>query len=49
MNGNLRQWEDKMQIADNKPIDAEHIRIYLELLEHHRGFLIDGNKDSDLG
>ena len=44
----LRQWENKMQIADDEIMDAEHRRIYLELLEHQRNFLIDRNKDPDL-
>jgi hypothetical protein len=29
-------------------LDIEHRRIYLELLEHQRNFLIDRNKDPDL-
>jgi CPA1 family monovalent cation:H+ antiporter len=44
----LRHWEDKMQIADDEIMDAEYRRIYLELLEHQRNFLIDRNKDPDL-
>ena len=44
----LRQWENKMQIPDDEIMDSEHRRIYLELLEHQRKFLIDRNKDPDL-
>src|SRR5579871_917123 len=44
----LKQWEDKMQIADDEIMDTEHKRIYLELLEHQRNFLIEKNKDPDL-
>jgi NhaP-type Na+/H+ or K+/H+ antiporter len=44
----LRHWEDKMQMADDEIMDAEHRRIYLELLEHQRNFLIDRNTDPDL-
>lgn len=46
--GTPRQWEDKMQIADDEIVDAEHRRIYLELLQHQRNFLIERNKDPDL-
>ena len=44
----LRQWEHKMQVADDEIMDTEHRRIYLELLEHQRRFLIERNKDPDL-
>jgi Na+/H+ antiporter len=44
----LKQWEDKMEIADDEIIDTEHRKIYLELLEHQRNFLIERNKDPDL-
>jgi Na+/H+ antiporter len=44
----LKQWEDKMQMDDDDIMNAEHRRIYLELLEHQRNFLIDKNKDPDL-
>jgi Na+/H+ antiporter len=44
----LKHWEDKMKIDDDDIMNAEHRRIYLELLEHQRDFLIDRNKDPDL-
>ena len=44
----LKQWEHKMQIADDEIIDTEHREIYLELLEHQRNFLIERNKDPEL-
>jgi len=44
----LSQWEDKMQMVDDEKMDVEHRRIYLELLQHQRNFLIDRNKDPDL-
>jgi monovalent cation/hydrogen antiporter len=44
----LNQWEHKMQITDDEIMDTEHRRIYLELLEHQRNFLIERNKDPDL-
>jgi len=44
----LKHWEDKMQMADDEIMDTEHRRIYLELLEHQRNFLIDRNTDPDL-
>ena len=44
----LTQWEHKMQSSDDEIIDAEHKRVYLELLEHQRNFLIERNRDPDL-
>ncbi|HMG83731.1 MAG TPA: Na+/H+ antiporter [Ferruginibacter sp.] len=44
----LKHWEDKMQMGNDEIMDSEHRRIYLELLEHQRNFLIDKNKDPDL-
>ena len=44
----LKQWENKMQIVDDEIMDLEQRRIYLELLEHQRNFLINRNKDPDL-
>ncbi|HTC00370.1 MAG TPA: cation:proton antiporter, partial [Ferruginibacter sp.] len=44
----LKHWKDKMQMPDDEMMDAEHRRIYLELLEHQRNFLIDRNTDPDL-
>ena len=37
-----------MQMDDDDIMNAEHRRIYLELLEHQRNFLIDKNKDPGL-
>jgi monovalent cation/hydrogen antiporter len=44
----LRQWEDRMKLTDDEKIDMEHRKIYLELLDQQRNFLIDRNKDPDL-
>lgn len=44
----LKQWEDKMLIVDDEKMDVEHRKIYLELLEHQRNFLMARNKDPDL-
>ena len=44
----LRQWEHKMQVTDDEIMDNEHRRIYLELLEYQRNFLIERNKDPEL-
>jgi CPA1 family monovalent cation:H+ antiporter len=44
----LKHWEDKMQMTDDEMMNGEHRRVYLELLEHQRSFLIDRNKDPDL-
>ena len=44
----LTHWEEKMKSSDEEVADAEHKRIYLELLEHQRKFLIERNKDPDL-
>ena len=44
----LRQWEHKMQVTDDEIMDTEHRRIYLELLEYQRSFLIEKNKDPEL-
>jgi CPA1 family monovalent cation:H+ antiporter len=44
----LKQWEDKMLMVDNEKMDVEHRKIYLELLEHQRNFLMARNNDPDL-
>jgi CPA1 family monovalent cation:H+ antiporter len=44
----LRQWEHKMQVTDDEIMDTEHRRIYLDLLEYQRNFLIERNKDPEL-
>jgi len=35
-------------VTDDEIMDTEHRRIYLELLEYQRKFLIERNKDPDL-
>lgn len=44
----LKHWEEKLQLPDEALMDAGHRKIYLELLEHQRVFLMEANKDLDL-
>ncbi|SDD30002.1 sodium/proton antiporter, CPA1 family [Mucilaginibacter pineti] len=44
----LNQWEQKMKVTDEEIMDGEHRRIYIELLEHQRTFILEQNKNIDL-